>query len=146
MAQYFDPEDPTIKQVCARVFLTGQSSILCRTHTPTVYSKRSLRNLQEIVCLIMQYLQDEGYNTSFLTMQDESNVRLAEQQTQRTLFKRMRKAILGVCHLLLAVTSLPLLSPTRARELPAHPCPVPIATAFNLQRATGSRSTSSAAR
>ena len=27
-------------------------------------------------------------------MQDESNVRLAEQQTQRTLFKRMRKAII----------------------------------------------------
>jgi COMPASS component SWD3 len=49
---------------------------------------------QEINCLIMQYLQDEGYTTSFLTMQDESNVRLVEQQTQRTLFKRMRKAIL----------------------------------------------------
>ena len=42
----------------------------------------------------MQYLQDEGYTTSFLTMQDEANVKLAEQQTQRSLFKRMRKAIL----------------------------------------------------
>ena len=44
--------------------------------------------------MIMQYLQDEGYTTSFLTMQDEANVKLAEQQTQRSLFKRMRKAIL----------------------------------------------------
>jgi COMPASS component SWD3 len=42
----------------------------------------------------MQYLQEEGYTTSSLTLQDETNVKLAEQQTQRTLFKRMRKAIL----------------------------------------------------
>ena len=49
---------------------------------------------REIVHLILQYLQDEGYTASFLTMQDESNVKLAEQQTQRSLFKRMRKAIL----------------------------------------------------
>ena len=42
----------------------------------------------------MQYLQEEGYTTSFLTMQDETNVKLVEQQTQRNLFKRMRKAIL----------------------------------------------------
>ena len=49
---------------------------------------------QDIVHLILQYLQDEGFTTSFLTMQDETNVKLAELQTQRSLFKRMRKAIL----------------------------------------------------
>ena len=50
---------------------------------------------QDIVCLILQYLQDEGYTTSFLTMQDETKVKLAEKQTQRSYFKRMRKFILG---------------------------------------------------
>ena len=32
-------------------------------------------------------------------MQDEAKVKLAEKQTQRSYFKRMRKAILGVCSL-----------------------------------------------
>ena len=32
---------------------------------------------------------------SFLTMQDEAKIKLAEKQTQRSYFKRMRKAILG---------------------------------------------------
>jgi hypothetical protein len=40
-------------------------------------------------------LQDEGYTTSFMTMQDEAKIKLAEKQTQRSYFKRMRKAILG---------------------------------------------------
>ena len=55
----------------------------------------AVRRRQDIACLIMQYLQDEGYTTSFLTMQDETKIKLAEKQTQRSYFKRMRKAILG---------------------------------------------------
>ena len=49
---------------------------------------------RDIACLILQYLQDEGYTTSFLTMQDETKIKLAEKQTQRSYFKRMRKAVL----------------------------------------------------
>ena len=44
--------------------------------------------------MILQYLQDEGYSTSFLTVQDEANVKLAKQQSQRSQLKRARKAIL----------------------------------------------------
>ena len=55
--------------------------------------------VQDIVQLLLQYLQDEGYTASLLTLQDEANVRLAEQQTQRSIFKRMRKAILGMYHM-----------------------------------------------
>ena len=49
---------------------------------------------QDILRMILQYLQDEGYSTSFLTVQDEANVKLAEQQGQRSQLKRARKAIL----------------------------------------------------
>ena len=44
--------------------------------------------------MILQYLQDESYSASFLTVQDETNVKLVEQQGQRAQLKRVRKAIL----------------------------------------------------
>ncbi|KAL3905858.1 MAG: hypothetical protein SGPRY_010763, partial [Prymnesium sp.] len=49
---------------------------------------------QDILHMILQYLHDEGYAASFLTVQDEANVKLAEQQGQRGQLKRARKAIL----------------------------------------------------
>ena len=44
--------------------------------------------------MILQYLQDEGYTASSMTIQDETNVKLLEQVSQRTHVKRMRRAIL----------------------------------------------------
>ncbi len=49
---------------------------------------------QDIIRMILQYLQEEGYAASFVTIQDETNVKLAEQRSQRAQLKRMRKAIL----------------------------------------------------
>lgn len=43
----------------------------------------------------MQYLQDEGYTTSVMTIQDEANVKHSEQLTQIGHLKKMKKAILG---------------------------------------------------
>ena len=81
-------DDPNIKRVRARG--RGRQKF-GRVHLTRALNSRA----QDIVCLIMQYLQDEGYTTSFLTMQDETKIKLAEKQTQRSYFKRMRKAILG---------------------------------------------------
>ena len=44
--------------------------------------------------MILQYLQDEGYPASSMTIQDETNVKLLEQVSQRAHVKRMRRAIL----------------------------------------------------
>ena len=44
--------------------------------------------------MILQYLQDEGYTASSMTIQDETNVKLLEQVSQRAHVKRMRRAIL----------------------------------------------------
>ena len=46
----------------------------------------------DILRMILQYLQDEGYTASFLTVQDEANLKLAEQQGQRAQLKRVRGA------------------------------------------------------
>lgn len=80
-------DDPTIKRV--RAPLAPRDEIYAHVKTPF------LACAQDIVCLILQFLQDEGFTTSFLTMQDETKIKLAEKQTQRSYFKRMRKAILG---------------------------------------------------
>ena len=87
---------------------------------------------QDIICCILQYLQDEGYVASFLTMQDEAKIKLAEKQTQRSYFKRMRKAILGA----------------RSDTLRASPSRTALTALAPLlaQMATGSRLTSSVPR
>ena len=48
---------------------------------------------RDILQLIVQYLQDEGYASSVMTVQDEAGVKLAEQNQQRGLLKRARAAI-----------------------------------------------------
>lgn len=46
--------------------------------------------------MIIQYLQDEGYMGSVMTIQDESNVRMTEQLTKINHMKKMKKSILGI--------------------------------------------------
>jgi hypothetical protein len=45
--------------------------------------------------MIMQYLGDEGYNASRMTMQDESNVKWHEREENTNDTRRLKKAILG---------------------------------------------------
>ena len=49
---------------------------------------------QDIMQMILQYMQDEGYTASVMTIQDEANVKLVEHKAQRTQLKRMHNAIL----------------------------------------------------
>ncbi len=46
--------------------------------------------------MIIQYLQEEGYVGSVMTIQDESNVRLTEQLYKMNHMKKMKKSILGI--------------------------------------------------
>ena len=48
---------------------------------------------RDIVSMIAQYLQDEGYMASCLTVQDEAEVKLMEQQNRSGVLKRMRKCV-----------------------------------------------------
>jgi len=49
---------------------------------------------EDIVCMIVQYLQDSGYTASALTVQDEANVKMYEEIEQRAQLRAMRRAIL----------------------------------------------------
>jgi COMPASS component SWD3 len=46
--------------------------------------------------MIIQYLQDNGYTASYLTIQDETNVKMYDELQQRSHVKAMRAAILGI--------------------------------------------------
>ncbi len=46
--------------------------------------------------MIMQYLSDEGYNASQMTIQDESNVKWHEREENTHETRRLKKAILGM--------------------------------------------------
>ncbi|XP_004347572.1 WD-repeat protein [Capsaspora owczarzaki ATCC 30864] len=60
--------------------------------SPDIFKDSSLRN--DLVRLIIQYLQDEGYSISQMVLQDEANTKLNEQRADQSHVKRMRKAIL----------------------------------------------------
>jgi hypothetical protein len=45
--------------------------------------------------MLLQYLHEEGYNSSRLTLHDEANVKWKDLEEQQVDVKRMRKAILG---------------------------------------------------
>lgn len=49
--------------------------------------------------MIMQYLADEGYNASQMTIQDESNVKWHEREENTSDTLRLKKAILGKAQL-----------------------------------------------
>lgn len=56
--------------------------------------------MQDVIRMIVQYLQDEGYVASIMTIQDETSVRFAESLRNRSHFKRIKAAILGMFALL----------------------------------------------
>mmetsp|Transcript_16887 Transcript_16887/g.43093 ORF Transcript_16887/g.43093 Transcript_16887/m.43093 type:complete len:544 (+) Transcript_16887:126-1757(+) len=58
-----------------------------------IFDEKSFRIKQDILRLICHYLKEEGYTASFLTIQDEANIKLAEQAKQNQLFVAMKKAI-----------------------------------------------------
>eukprot|EP01119_Soliformovum_irregulare_P006425 TRINITY_DN1841_c0_g1_i2.p1 TRINITY_DN1841_c0_g1~~TRINITY_DN1841_c0_g1_i2.p1 ORF type:complete len:540 (-),score=74.69 TRINITY_DN1841_c0_g1_i2:1460-3079(-) len=47
-----------------------------------------------MIRMIMQYLKDEGFGSTFLTIQDEANVKLQDQKTKTLQTIAMKKAIL----------------------------------------------------
>lgn len=46
--------------------------------------------------MIMQYLANEGYNASQMTIQDEANVKWHEREENTNETRRLKKAILGM--------------------------------------------------
>jgi hypothetical protein len=51
---------------------------------------------EDILRLICQYLQDQGYSIAASTILDEGNVKAIEKLEQQQDIKRMKKALLGM--------------------------------------------------
>eukprot|EP00026_Physarum_polycephalum_P006258 Phypoly_transcript_06300.p1 GENE.Phypoly_transcript_06300~~Phypoly_transcript_06300.p1 ORF type:complete len:572 (+),score=66.81 Phypoly_transcript_06300:79-1794(+) len=60
----------------------------------TIFNKDDPQIKEDIIRMIIQHLQDEGYMGSVMTLQDESNVRQTEQITKINHMKKMKKSIL----------------------------------------------------
>ncbi|KAJ3258981.1 hypothetical protein HK103_003122 [Boothiomyces macroporosus] len=59
-----------------------------------LFNAKDGRIKQDILRLIIQYLQDEGYYACTMTIMDEANLKQAERLEQQSEIKRMKKAIL----------------------------------------------------
>lgn len=59
---------------------------------------------QDIIRMIIQYLGDEGYVASKMTVHDEANLKLHEKEERTSEAKRLKKAILGWCFDVIATT------------------------------------------
>ncbi|GAM24710.1 hypothetical protein SAMD00019534_078850, partial [Acytostelium subglobosum LB1] len=61
---------------------------------PQIFDPSDPQLKEDIIRMIIQYLQDEGYTASLLTVQDEANVKFTEQHYKASRMKKMKKAIL----------------------------------------------------
>lgn len=58
-------------------------------------SSVSDRAWQDIIRMIVQYLEDEEYTTSMMTVQDEANVKISANTKRRNRIRRLQASILG---------------------------------------------------
>ncbi|KAL7747329.1 hypothetical protein RI367_007383 [Sorochytrium milnesiophthora] len=78
----------------------AKNNILANKHLRSVtalddiFNPREPRIKEDIIRMIVQYLSDEGYQASKMTVQDEANVRAMEHDEHRMDMRRLRKAIL----------------------------------------------------
>ncbi|KAI9014672.1 WD40-repeat-containing domain protein [Gaertneriomyces semiglobifer] len=62
--------------------------------TEDIFNSSEDRIKEDIIRMIVQYLHDEGYTTSTMTVLDEANVKLYEREERHAEIRRMRKAVL----------------------------------------------------
>lgn len=68
--------------------------------TDDIFNSNDPRMKEDIIAIIMQYLQDEGYHASQSVLYDETNVKWKEREERTIEVKRLKKAILGKIYIL----------------------------------------------
>ncbi|RKO86665.1 WD40-repeat-containing domain protein, partial [Blyttiomyces helicus] len=66
----------------------------CIRPTEDIFNSKEERIKEDILRLIVQYLNDEGYHVSKMTILDEANVKSHEREERHIETKRVRKAVL----------------------------------------------------
>ncbi|PKY22666.1 WD40 repeat-like protein [Rhizophagus irregularis] len=67
----------------------------CIRPTEDIFNPEDPKIREDIVRMIIQYLSDEGYTASKMTVYDEANVKWHEREERIVEVKRLKKAILG---------------------------------------------------
>lgn len=83
----FNPDDSKIKRVMhtnCNGSGTRQNSLLF-----------VIADAQDIIAMIIQYLHNEGYTASMMTLQDEANIKLREHVNKRKHTQRLKTSLLG---------------------------------------------------
>ncbi|KAF9022717.1 hypothetical protein BGZ52_000694 [Haplosporangium bisporale] len=62
--------------------------------TEDIFNPEDPHIREDIIRMVMQYLADEGYNASQMTIQDEANVKWHEREENTNETRRLKKAIL----------------------------------------------------
>nr|CAG8501963.1 2192_t:CDS:10 [Entrophospora candida] len=66
----------------------------CIRPTEDIFNPEDPKIREDIIRMIIQYLSDEGYSASKMTIYDEANVKRHEREEHAADFKRIKKAIL----------------------------------------------------
>ncbi|KAM9964460.1 hypothetical protein ACTFIW_004224 [Dictyostelium discoideum] len=84
-----------IKKIVSSAEYTGppKKTIYLEDNTD-IFDPNEPQIKEDIIRMIIQYLQDEGYTASLLTVQDEANVKFNEHVYKIAQMKKMKKAIL----------------------------------------------------
>ncbi|CAG8758798.1 20123_t:CDS:2, partial [Racocetra fulgida] len=81
-----------------KTLATAQSYIgshsRCTRPTEDVFNPEDRKIREEIIRMIIQYLSDEGYTASKMTIYDEANVNWHEKEEHVVEVNRLKKAIL----------------------------------------------------
>ncbi|KYR00548.1 hypothetical protein DLAC_02562 [Tieghemostelium lacteum] len=85
-----------IKNLVSSAEYTGASkkTIYLGSDEHKIFDSEEPQIKEDIIRMIIQYLQDEGYTASLLTIQDEANVKFSEHVYKISQMKKMKKVIL----------------------------------------------------
>mmetsp|Transcript_64860 Transcript_64860/g.204847 ORF Transcript_64860/g.204847 Transcript_64860/m.204847 type:complete len:151 (-) Transcript_64860:61-513(-) len=72
----------------------GKAKKLSNWDSESLFDADEPRIKEDILRMVVQYLQNEGYQASTMCIKDEANVKISEQLSKRTQYTRVRKGIL----------------------------------------------------
>mmetsp|Transcript_37641 Transcript_37641/g.150106 ORF Transcript_37641/g.150106 Transcript_37641/m.150106 type:complete len:603 (-) Transcript_37641:890-2698(-) len=88
----FSNLEPILKREALNVAL-AKDALLPKALKP-LFDPNDPKIKEDIIRIIIQYLQDEGYTSSSMILQDEANVKMKNMALQKSQLRKMKKAIL----------------------------------------------------
>lgn len=88
-------ETPSLTRRVANGSADATGSLITAVKDRNVFDHNDSTIKSEIIQVIVQYLQDEGYVTSSLIVQDEANLKVKNTSNKRSQLRRIRRAVMN---------------------------------------------------